>query len=36
MQHEENSCEKVFWPFLETKEGRRQQKFRNLLTKPDR
>jgi len=26
MQHEENGCEKVFWPFLETKEGRRQHK----------
>jgi len=36
MQHEENGCEKVFWPFSETKKGsslkQATQKFRNLLT----
>jgi len=26
MQHEENGCEKVLWPFLETKKGSRPYK----------
>jgi len=26
MQHEENGCEKVLWPFLETKNGSRLHK----------
>jgi len=26
MQHEENCCEKVLWPFLETKKGSRLHK----------
>jgi len=36
MQHEEDGCEKVLWPFLETNTGCRLHKFRNALTEPDR